>query len=479
MNLGQVYTRRIVADFMVGLFSSKAKRILDPCFGGGVFVDSIVKTTSNDVVAVEIDECSYQKYSNPAPDRCELINDSFFNLNIQHIDGIIMNPPYVRQEEIDDMSSLGVSKEVVRNACRPLIIPSKSNLYVYFILKAALMLSDGGELVAIFPNTWKQTPDGRKFEDVLCSMGAIERYISVHGNPFEGSPLVDVCIVKFIKGGNASTDYYEMTVNDNTIDVCCQSQVMSFSNSNMPLLSSVAIIKRGLTTGANKVFINPTIADKTHVRPILCRPKNVKGYSTNDCAEDEILAIDANDELSEEEIGYLSEKASRILHNGRPLTLKKLIEQDKVWYVIKMPMPPLLIFSYIIRDNVKFVLNKSDCIVRDNFYSIYSNYSSLLLFALLNNYYTYLQLEMVGKKYGNGVLKIQTYDLKSIHIPDISLIRNEDLYALETLAKRLVESSQIEYIDEITNVLSNYYPMPNPKEEYSTLKNNRLQKYEI
>ncbi len=476
MNLGKVYTRRIVADFMVSLFSAKVRKILDPCFGGGVFVDSILETTSDDVIAIEIDTKSYHEYSNRVPERCQLINDNFFNLDFTDADGIVMNPPYVRQEEIDEMLSLGVSKEIIRRACRPLSIPAKSNLYVYFILKAALLLSDGGELVAIFPDTWKLTPDGKRFEEILCGMGSIESYIHVDGVPFEGSPLVDVCIVKFVKGSRNATQYYDITVNDTTIEAYGKDKSASLENCELPLLSSVAFIRRGVTTGANKMFINPSLLDDTHIHKILSSPKNIKGYSTQSCVQDKILAIGTEEKISDEESGYLSECAAHILKEGKPVTLRNLIEQDKVWYTIKLPTAPHLVFSYIIRDNMKFIFNDGGCVVRDNFYSVYSNVCPYLMFALLNNYYTYFQLETIGKKYGNGMLKIQAYDLNAIHIPDISLIGIDDSAILENLSKELIVSSDKKYIDKITRVLSKYYPLGNPKEKYYGLKAKRLQK---
>ncbi len=54
-------------------------------------------------------------------------------------------------------------------------------------------------------------------------------------------------------------------------------------------------------------------------------------------------------------------------------------------------------------------------IVRDNFYIINCDFDEKLAFALLNNYYKFIiSLKKIGKKYGNGLLKIQKYDFNNL-----------------------------------------------------------------
>ena len=75
MNLRQVYTKRIIADYMVGMFTiADGARVLDPCFGGGVFVESLLENTSHNLLGVEIDKDSYDRFENPNPTRCQLLN---------------------------------------------------------------------------------------------------------------------------------------------------------------------------------------------------------------------------------------------------------------------------------------------------------------------------------------------------------------------------------------------------------------------
>ena len=66
------------------------------------------------VYGCEIDEGLYGKVVDKYPEY-QLLQADFLNYNPrERFDGIIMNPPYVRQEKIDDLESLGISKEKLR-----------------------------------------------------------------------------------------------------------------------------------------------------------------------------------------------------------------------------------------------------------------------------------------------------------------------------------------------------------------------------
>ena len=479
MNLGQVYTKPAVADFMVRLFTITGKaRVLDPCFGRGVFVKSLLANTEFVVDGVEIDGASYAGFDNPDERRCRLMNCDFFDIE-ETFDGIIMNPPYVRQEELDKLASLGVTKQKLQSACWMMNISTKANLYMYFILRAILLLREGGELIAIFPNSWTNTPVGRQFSEQMKLHGSITDFINVEGEAFEGSPMVDVCILKYVKGIRGKTNYQTMRITqDDNLLIETVEQQKNEASDNLVRLRSVANIRRGITTGANKFFVNPPLFTQTHVVNILSSPKDFTGYTTKHCRQDKLLAIKSGDNLSEEEDTYLENSANVIVKECKPLTLKSLIDEGQPWYYITVPETAQIVFSYIVRNNLKFVLNEEKCNVRDNFYMISSRNDSLLLMALLNNYYVYKQLENLGKSYGKGLLKLQKYDIDEIKIPHPETIQEEDKGKLIQLTKELVKSSDECHIDAITNLLAPYYGYNSVKEQYIELKSKRLAHHE-
>jgi hypothetical protein len=98
-------------------------------------------------------------------------------------------------------------------------------------------------------------------------------------------------------------------------------------------------------------------------------------------------------------------------------------------------------------------MHQNDAIIRDNFYIITPCVDLYLMTALLNNYYTFYQLELSGKKYGAGLLKIQRYDIENLLFPDISLFEESEIDLMCEYAKQLIDTGNEQFISKITGVL--------------------------
>ena len=109
----------------------------------------------------------------------------------------------------------------------------------------------------------------------------------------------------------------------------------------------------------------------------------------------------------------------------------------------------------------------------------YPKIDKTLLFGLLNNYYTYFQLEKSGKKYGAGLLKLQRYDIEDLIFPDISLISQHDKEEICKLSEKLLFRNDISYVREITSVISSYSTMSYEEitDQFTELKKHRLEGY--
>lgn len=115
MDLGQVFTNKTVAEYMVSMFElGKDALILDPCFGAGAFLTAGMLQGFTNIEGYEIDEELYEKVKKQFS-QFKLYNKDFLKVsNTRKYDGIIMNPPYIRQEKIDDLEKLGITKNKLR-----------------------------------------------------------------------------------------------------------------------------------------------------------------------------------------------------------------------------------------------------------------------------------------------------------------------------------------------------------------------------
>lgn len=477
MNLGQVYTKGIVADYMTSLFSlPKGAKILDPCFGHGAFLEALIKNGKYKIEGSEIDKSCYDHCASIFSPYCKLHYGNFFDYKKSaFFDGIIMNPPYVRHEEINELAKFGINKVRLTRIVTD-ELDSKANLYMYFIVYGLHLLKPKGEMIVIFPNSWEKAKSGLPFKAIIERNCSIIEHIDVKGVPFYGVPTVDVEILKIKKEKNLPITYKEIEVGNNELKEKRHDRTSELGLEQAIPLSHIATIKRGKTTGFNKMFINPTLVDTSLQTDIVSSPKDVYGFTTKGCRTDKYLYIRKEDEVKGEVKQYLDACAKHILTGERPKTLYDAILTKERWFETSTAPIGDIVFPYIIRENIRFIRNERSLIARDNFYTINSHEDPYLLMGLLNNHYIWYQLEKRGKTYGNNVLKIQKYDMDALRIIKPDIICEQDVSLLKYYGQQLTVKGDITIIENITNILEKYYGVHNIKEAYENAKQKRLNK---
>ncbi len=482
MDLGQVFTGEIVAKYMAAQFSCKKDaRILDPCFGGGAFLKACQDQGYINVDGCEIDEALFDAAKSQYSDY-KLSCEDFLAFSPEYkYEGIIMNPPYVRQEKIDDLKELGITKEFLRK--NPIYngLPSTANLYMYFLIKASDLLCENGELIVIFPSSWMRARSGENFKQVLLANTSIVKEVYVNGDVFEKDALVDIVILKLIKNKDLNKEYKPiyMELKGNRLFEKEEEITDMVLRLDMPF-GTYSNIRRGLTTGWNTMFINPAISSANNrecIRKIISTPKAVVGYNTDSAETDDLLMISPGEALDVETIEYIRGFEKKISEEKKPKTLYEKTQQSREWYTLSSIDSNGILFSYFVRNDMKFVMNTANTLARDNFYIIYPRIDRYLMFALLNNYYTFYQLETTGKKYGAGLLKLQRYDIENLKFVDVDRITSDDIAKLILLAKDLADNSNKKDIEKITEIISKYTGMKSECiiRAYENIKKKRLE----
>ena len=480
MDLGQVYTKSTVADYMVNMFNlTLDAHMFDPCFGTGAFLVSLEKKGYFNVEGNEIDSESFNAVKKDYPN-IKCTNSDFLGLPEDRLyDGIIMNPPYIRQEKINDLSPLGITKKALRKNSIFDELPSTSNLYMYFILKAIQLLKSSGELVVIFPCSWMQTMNKDIFCSIIIKKCTILKTVFVHGEVFENDPLVDVMILHLKKGLHGITEKQsKIRINGNSIvkiELDNRKLYLGFDKK----YTDIASVRRGLTTGCNSMFINPKLSDtesKDTLKDIISSPRDIEGYNANSAKLDLLLMV-SDKNTSTEIREYINKWEVTIRDTGKPKVLLSRIIKNNKWYEMSNIDSEGILFGYFVRSNMKFIWNMTGAIARDNFYIIKTDIDYLLFFALLNNIYTYLQLELSGKRYGSGLLKLQRYDIERLRFPDIDKLTEAHIEELKSYSKQLIDSSDDKIVNKITKVLSVYsiVDYETVHSFYSEMKNRRLE----
>lgn len=386
MDLGQVFTNKTVAEYMVSMFElGKDALILDPCFGAGAFLTAGMLQGFTNIEGYEIDEELYEKVKKQFS-QFKLYNKDFLKVsNTRKYDGIIMNPPYIRQEKIDDLEKLGITKNKLRKNKIYEQLPSTANMYMYFIFKALDLLKVDGEMVVIFPSSWMDARSGKAFQMALNSRATIIKQVHISGEVFEKSALVEVVILKLKKGSikcKSQVEYLEARGDS----ICEVLKAVDYEDIEFDIpFSKYASVRRGLTTGYNAMYINPAFKkneSKVHLVSIISSPKSIVGYETKDAAVDNLLYVQDGENIPDEVRKYIKKWEKNIRNTKAPKTLYQKMQKDKNWYKINCVNGKGIVFSYFVRNDMKFIMNNLGYLVRDNFYIIKAQIDEYLMFAL-------------------------------------------------------------------------------------------------
>ena len=515
--LGQVKTPQEIADLIAELcIQSSSDKIMDPCFGDGVFLLASLKrlqtlseesksTLCDQLFGLEIDPELFLKglknlidFSGSSELK-NLFNGDFFDHKdlFGQFDVAIMNPPYIRQEDLTNNISF-LNKTEIRKKClerSSVKISNKSNAYVYFFIHLTKFLKEGGWLGAITSNTWLDTDFGRYLQKFLLDRYHIKYIIDFAKDVFPKA-AVESCIVVMQKNSSA---HFEPNITrfvrikrklpisrivelisslnrdfeDQDIIVVTRKQTdlaldpkwgkylyaprtyLKILKSQLLVpLANLANVYRGFTSHCNKFFmpsediINTYGIERQYLMDIIKSPKDINSFDTlHGVRLSKILAI--NKSKSELKalghtgiLKYIDDWEKRLLEKPEKKSLKnRIFEDNDKWFTLQPPKRGPLIFGYIIRKSKNFIFNSSNYMVQDNFYNVVpkDENDGLLLFGLLNSTLTRLFIEMSGRRHGRGLLKTQVYEIESLPVPDIKRIPMECKERIISLSKELSE----------------------------------------
>jgi hypothetical protein len=176
---GQFFTPPKVASLMADWILQKSPaRILDPALGTGALIKPFLESDHHcEIVAYEIDKWVLS-FSNLDPSFVKIKNEDFLNAKmIDRFDGVTMNPPYIRHREIEGYAAARGQISVMSG----FIIPKSANLYIYFAMKAALHLAEGGRASFLLPTEWMNSNFGLSFKRFLLEKRLLKEIVVFSG----------------------------------------------------------------------------------------------------------------------------------------------------------------------------------------------------------------------------------------------------------------------------------------------------------
>lgn len=495
-DLGQVFTSDKVARLMVNLAQAGVEKhfsILDPCIGKNVFLKNINNANVKNMVGIEVDKSLISRdisdfYSSS---KREINIMNFFDFDLRNkFDIIIMNPPYVRQEKINGSinSKLKIKKHFNKYK---ITIPNKSNLYVYFFIKALNHLKKNGRLVAITYDSWLFTKFGKMLKEYLTQNYNVEKIIHFSRGAFDNVNIGATISVISNKKQQSMLEYFSFdspnALDDNpSIDNlnCKKIEPKDFISSSWMKQSGFDLssdffialsdisskkINRGTNAIVNNFFIFDNERFKCNMTRVIKDVTRIKNFSVG---EEWKYLLDINpDKLDMETEIYLKEIKDKVAKSPEKYkTLRQKINKNKYWYKVESKSSGNFIFNYYMRDNIDFIMNPNFIKTSDNFYNLYIEEHILENLCILNSTFTKYALLKHGRMQGNGLFKIQLYEFNNVPIMDINKLSESAKSNLRELGNMLLNSRRLkssDIIEEIDDILIS---------EYNALTDNNISK---
>lgn len=151
------------------------------------------------------------------------------------------------------------------------------------------------------------------------------------------------------------------------------------------------------------MYINPTFkkeGSKNYLVSIISSPKAIVGYGTKGADVDNLLYVQDCENMPDEVKRHIKKWEKQIRTTKTPKTLYQRMQKDENWYKINLVDGQGIVFSYFVRNDMKFIMNNLGCPVRDNFYIIKPQIDEYLMLALLNNFLPIISWKKTEKVWG-------------------------------------------------------------------------------
>ena len=453
---GIFYTPSQLADYICRAISDKNATILDPAYGRGALLLAArerlislgAQSPSDQLFGYDLlSLCKVHQQTHFAKklDEDHLIERDFFEYNekydLKKFDIILMNPPFVRHHKIEK-NQLQKIRALIQDE---IYLQNTSDLWAYFVVYSLRFVQKNGNLIAILPWSFIQADYAKKVREHLLDKFESIKVVAIGKQLFERVQeriVVIYCENFGERTNNISVGYSfetpkakiqfnkispESWIDSPWREILTEdihaSLHQTLKKIDFQVLGDVATIKIGTVTGANGFFILSEKELKLHkipremCRPIIKHASILKSLwvTLEDNIHYFLLAIPSNAILPKGLKDYIQAGEANGLHLGYHT------KNRETWYSINISSPPDGFLPYMSKE-IPYITHNLSKILSTNsihqvFYSseVTDDMKKWIQFSMLSSI-SQLSIELYGKTYGGGVLKIEPTSAKRIFV---------------------------------------------------------------
>jgi hypothetical protein len=457
---GQFWTPTWVAEAMVSYVVKDADLVFDPATGRGAFFDAFLKLNKAGIsyfgTDIDKDVLANEIYNNKS---CFVENRDFIKTPPNRkFRAIVANPPYIRHHRIDEETKLFLKKLSAK--ITGTVIDGRAGYHIYFLIQALNLLENNGRLAFIMPSDTCEGTFAKNLWGWISDKFCIEAVITFEekATPFPGvdtnaivlliknsTPTQELLwirskqaystdLFKFVSSGFKKQKHDSLEITNRKLKEAIATGLTRPEQSSHEFkyhLRDFAKVMRGIATGSNKFFFltNQQVKEleipKDFIKRAVGRMKDVSGDIITD---KDIQGVENKGRptylLSISGRTALPKSVSDYLDAGEEMGLpdRALIKTRKPWYKMEKRTVPPLLFAYLGRRNIRFILNEAGVLPLTGFLCVYPTCTDKFnihnLWKALNHPDTLANLHLVGKSYGSGAIKVEPKNLSRLPIPE-------------------------------------------------------------
>jgi adenine-specific DNA-methyltransferase len=533
--LGAYYTDERIADFLVRwALRSAQDTVVDPSFGGGVFLEAAARRLKTlggsvkQVYGVELDEAVHTQVSYELQvlygfRAKNLVHSDFFKLKPKQLpllDAVVGNPPFIRYQSF---KGDGREAALAKLKAKGVTLNSLASSWAAFAVGSTTLLRQGGRLAFVLPMELGHASYARPVFDYLTrsferltlltfreplfpelaqdtllllaenktrsearvkllDLESLEDLEALSEASLERAQTIDA---KAIIAGREKLNFYFLSEDAQRL----YKRLMTESSR----LGDVANVGIGYVTGANDFFhlsqqeAKSWKLNENVLKPALYKGSAFKGLSFTkqdwQNAEREksagFLFYPRNAQLSKAVRAYIEYGEERSKH----MTYK--CRSRSPWYVVPQVYQADAFLTYMNGLRSQFVVNEASAVAPNTLHLVRLHQDSPLsakeLAVLWQTSLTSLSVELEGHALGGGMLKLEPSEAKNVLLPLLTSTKK-----LKPLAKKLdtlLRQKQAELAYQIADdvILAELLKLSKPdietlKESAELLRNRRYYK---
>ena len=472
--LGAYYTPQRISDFMVeycfNKLNSNSISILEPSVGDGVFVKSIntyigkKKIQNAKLTIIEIEENELTKAQNkilqPFFSKTSSINTDFLKFALEEKNKyslIIGNPPYIKKNYLSNSQRI-LCKTIHQKSA--LSDKEINNIWTAFVVASQSLLNENGILAFVLPADLLQVKYAQEIRVLLENQFQRLEIFTVNKKLFKEVNQQIVILFAHKKANEKGVFFFEFTdinisefnqISSNGLLISDSKwthyqlteeeiKLLNSINKKLPRISDFVCSNAGIVTGANNYFIlhqskvneyklekfcKPIIQKSSFINGRLILTKSHFNKITRENKPSFLLSLENID--LEKNSNYKLEEYLKI---GTTLQLDKRYKcsKRKKWYIVpNNKKPPNAFFFKRSHLLPKLIKNSANVFVTDAAYNIdikEGYYINDFIYSFYN-IVTLIFAELLGRKYGGGVLELTPNEFKSLPIQYVNISNTE------------------------------------------------------